>query len=113
VDPSANPGPIASKPEVFARILSLLDSAQAHLTAAGPSFMFTMPNGFLPFNTPATFLQFNRAIRAKVNVNKGDYASALTDLSQSFLDTTKAMNFGAFSTFSTAGTDVPNPLFDP
>jgi hypothetical protein len=108
-----DPGPIVGKPQVFARIFSLLDSAQTHLKAAGDTFMFAPPPGFLGFGGPAAFLQFNRGIRGWADVDIGDYAGALTDLAQSFLDTTKVMAFGVYGTFSTAGTDVTNNLFDP
>jgi len=110
---TAEPPPVASKAEVYARIYSLLDSGQARLQVAGDTFMFQMPQGFAAFGRPETFIQFNRAVKAKADISNNDYAAALADLAGSFLDTTKAMNFGALIDFSTAGTDVSNPLYDP
>ena len=46
--------------------------------AAGRGFPFTLPPGFTGFDTPATFLQFNRALRARVAVYRGDFTGALT-----------------------------------
>jgi hypothetical protein len=118
-DVTQDPPAIATKAQVYAAIISLLDSATTHLTAAGSTpFLFTMTDGFAPFNTPAKFAQFTKALRGKVNVTTGNYAAALTDLGASgagpsFLDTTKAPTFGAYVTFSTAGTDVTNGLYDP
>ena len=66
-------------------MVTLLEQAKAELQAGGP-FPFSLPPGFTGFNTPATFLAFNRALRARVAVYRNDYAGALTALSESFLD---------------------------
>ena len=73
---SGPPAPIASKAEVFAYIVALLDSAQTHLQAGGATFPFPVSTGFDGFNTPPTFLKFNRALRARVAVYTGDFATA-------------------------------------
>ena len=54
--------------------------AVAELDAGGAAFPFSLPPGFAGFNTPATFLQFNRALRARVAVYRGDFTGALTFL---------------------------------
>ncbi len=114
IDPVGPPAPIASKAEVFAAIVSLLDSAQVHLQAVGGApFPFEMSPGYAGFDTPATFLKFNRALRARVAVYLGDYAGALTALGQSFLDTSQPLTLGVYHTFSTAPGDSTNNLFDP
>jgi len=87
-DAAAPPPAIVSKAEALARIAALLEEAKAHLDAAGTAFVFTVPSGFALFNTPATFIRFNRALKARVDVHRGQWASALVALSQSFLDTT-------------------------
>lgn len=112
-DPTAPPPPIVTRDEVYTQILQWLDEAAAHLRNAGTSFPFSMTAGFAPFNTPATFLQFNRAVRAKVNITRNAFAAALTDLAGSFLDPSKPMSFGAYHTFSTNSGDATNGLFDP
>lgn len=59
---------------VLDHIIALLDSAQTHLNAAGTAFSFPFTRGFqtaeggAAFNTPATFLAFNRALKARVEV---------------------------------------------
>lgn len=112
-DPTAAPAPIATKAEVFARIIALLGEAQAHLAAAGPAFAFPLSSGFEGFNTPATFLTFNRAIRARVAIYQNDWAGALTALGQSFMDAGAALTLGAYHAYSTGSGDQTNTLFDP
>jgi hypothetical protein len=116
LDASSNPSaplpPIASRNEVYAYVTALLDSAQTQLQAAGTSFSFSLGAGFAGFNTPATFLTFNRALRARADIDMGNYAQALTDLAASFLDVTKAMYYGPFNTYSTTAGDVQNPLYE-
>jgi len=115
--------PIRCKPIVLAYISALLDSAQTDLTAGGSTFPFTLPAGFAGFTTPATFLQFNRALAAKVHIysgfagyksagnpiNAAELNAALTALDASFYSTAPA-NFrvGVYHTFSTASGDLQN-----
>jgi hypothetical protein len=115
--------PIRCKPAVLTYISALLDSAQTNLTAGGSTFPFTLPAGFAAFTTPATFLQFNRALAAKVHIYRGfvgyksagnpinaaELNAALTALDASFYSPTPA-NFrvGPYHTFSTASGDLQN-----
>src|SRR5205814_560018 len=69
--------------------------------------------GFAGFNTPATFLKVNRAIRARTNVYLGNWAAALQDLTESFVSTTDPMSLGAYNSYSALSGDQVNPLFDP
>jgi len=46
-----------------------------------------LPAGFATFNNRTTFLTFNRAWKAKVDVYRRQYQSALTALTESFVDT--------------------------
>src|SRR5207244_5879025 len=78
--------PIVSKDKVFERIALLLDQAQTHLAAAGAAFPMPLGNGFASFNTPALFIQLNRALAARVAVYRGRFAEAQTALSASFLN---------------------------
>jgi starch-binding outer membrane protein, SusD/RagB family len=112
-DPSAAPPPIVDRGQVYARIVQLLDSAQTHLQSSDSAFPFKLGPGFQGFDTRATFLQFNRALRAKVDVETGQYAVALTDLAASFVDTTLSLSRGVYHTFSTNGGDILNTLYDP
>jgi len=104
---------IATKQAVFTRINDLLDQAKVHLVAGGTVFPFTLDAGFAGFNTPTNFLKVNRAIKARVDVYQKNWVAALQDLTESFVDTTKAMSLGAYASYSTNSGDVVNPLFDP
>ena len=56
------------------RISALLDEAKTHLQAGGTAFPFALHSGFNGFNTPATFLQFNRGIKARTEVYRKQWA---------------------------------------
>jgi hypothetical protein len=107
---------IANKAQVYTRILQLLDEGATALGAAGATaFPFQLPAGFTGFNTPATFLTFNKAIRARANVYSGQFAAALTDLAASFLNTTAPVSLttGVYWDYSTNAGDAVNPNYDP
>ena len=113
IEPTATPAPIVSKDEIFAAISNLLDQGLTDLTAGGNAFPFSLSPGFDDFNTPATFTQFNRALKARVEAYRANYADALTALSGSFLDTSEPLTVGAYHSFSTGSGDTPNALYDP
>jgi starch-binding outer membrane protein, SusD/RagB family len=116
-------GAIVDKPTTFARINMLLDSAAADLAAGGASaaFPFQLDPGYAGFDKPATFLKFNRAIRARTAVYTKDYATALTALKASFIDDDPAatpdvpfsFDLGTYHVFSTKTGDVANGLLNP
>ncbi|HEX5872506.1 MAG TPA: RagB/SusD family nutrient uptake outer membrane protein, partial [Longimicrobium sp.] len=85
-----------------AHVVTLLDEARTHLQAGGTEFPFSVGPGLASFNTPATFLQVNRALRARVAAYLGDYAGALTALSQSFVSTSADLDLGAYHTYATS-----------
>jgi hypothetical protein len=119
--------PIVCKPAVLTYISALLDSAATGLSAGGSAFPFTLPGGFAGFTTPATFLQFNRALAAKVHIyrgfqsyktagnpiNAGELNQALVDLDASFYSPAPA-NFrnGVYHQYSIASGDLVNGNFD-
>jgi hypothetical protein len=72
-----------------------------------------MPHGFSGFDTPTTFVLFNRALRARVDITLSNYSQALTDLSASFLSTSASLSLGPVFEFSTNAGDEVNPLFVP
>ena len=113
IDPTGDPAPIASKAEVFARIQQLLDEGQGHLQSAGGSFSFGLSSGFAGFDSPASFLTFNRALKARVEIYLGNFSEALIELGASFLDTGMPLDMGVYHVFSTASGDRTNALFDP
>ncbi len=121
---TAAPAPFVSEDSVYGYVIGLLNSAQSDLSAGGSTFPFHVPPGFTGFDTPATFIQFNRALAAKANVLRATagcggnaancYTAALTALGASFVDPTPA-NFGTgvFLDFSSSPGDVQNGLSEP
>lgn len=112
-EPTGPPAAIAAKADVFARISQLLDDGLAELQAGGSSFPFALSPGFSSFSTPAEFAKFNRALKARVETYRGNYAAANTALSGSFLDTGAPLTLGAYHSYSTGSGDLQNLLFDP
>jgi starch-binding outer membrane protein, SusD/RagB family len=119
-DPNS-PQPFVSRDSVYKFISATLDAAAADLQAGGTSFPFTFTTGFAGFDTPATFLQFNRAIAARALVIRGSlgcgatcYNQALTAVAASFVSpvggaTSLAdLNRGVYNVYSTSAGDTPN-----
>lgn len=102
--------PIVGKDAVFDRIALLLDQGKTHLAAASAQFPFPLGNGFTNFNTPARFLLVNRALAARVEVYRGRFSSALTALSESFVDITAPLSLGAYHAFGLGSGDLQNDL---
>lgn len=112
-DPNGEPAPMVSKDEVYAHVAMLLDEARDHLAAAGNAFPFSVHSGLAEFDTPASFLTLNRALRARVAVYTDDWTTALDALDDSFLDTAQPLDYGAYHVFTTQSGDETNPLNRP
>jgi hypothetical protein len=123
----ANPNdqaPFVTRTVAYTRISAILDSAKADLVTAGSAdFPFVLHSGFAGFNTPSTFLTFNRAIAARVLGIRGSqacgntcYTQALAALNESFVTapgaaaSLAALNVGAYNIYSSASGDVTNNL---
>lgn len=109
-DVTAAPAPFATNAQAFARVVQLLDQGLAELAAGGGAFPFTLPAGFSGFDTPATFSQFNRALRARVAVYQNQFADALTALAASFLAPAGALDLGVYMSYGTGAGDFANSL---
>lgn len=107
---SEGPGEIRPRAEVLAHISSLLDEANANLQAGGGSFAFPLSSGFSDFDTPASFAEFNRALKARVEAYREDYGTALQALNASFMDADAPLDEGAYYDFSSGSGDTPNSL---
>ena len=107
-DASAPPAALVTNAQAWDHVIALLDQGATELV--GDAFPFTLPPGFTGFNTPATFLEFNRALRARVAVYRADYAGALTFLSQSFINRVGPLDLGVYMDYGTGAGDVTNPL---
>lgn len=113
IGPTAAPAAIVAKAAVFTHIATLLDDGLTALNAGGTAFPFALSPGFAGFNTPATFARFNRALKARVEVYRRNYASALTALNASFIDPAAPLTLGVYHSYSTGSGDTQNVLFDP
>ena len=106
-----NLGPFVSYTEALSAISALLDEAATALNSAGDEFAFGLSSGFAGFDTPETFAQFNRAIKARVEIYQGNKAGALTALGASFIDETGSLDLGPDHFYSVSGNDVSNPVY--
>jgi len=121
--------PLVTNDSAYKAINVILDSAQTALQAAGAAFPIDLGPGFSGFDTPATFLKFNRALAARVYAYRaslgalpaGTYSTkwsacptcwdaALTALGQSFISATAPFDQGTYITYSTGNQDLPNDL---
>jgi hypothetical protein len=108
-DASAPPAAFVTNAEAWNNVIALLDGAANELQGS-PAFPFALPAGFTGFDSTAGFLKFNRALRARVAVYRGDFAGALTYLTQSFLNPADPLDRGVYMDYGTGAGDVPNPL---
>jgi len=106
-----NLGPNVGYPEALTAISNLLNEASSELTNGGASFDFELSDGFVGFDTPATFRQFNRAIAARVALYQGDKAGAISGIASSFFNINGAMSTGPAHVFGLTGNDISNAQF--
>lgn len=105
-------GPVITNPgQVMDSILKFLDEGKTDLT--GAEVIFPLSNGFAGFKDAAGLLKFNRALAARVNLYRKNWAAALTALNESFFDLNGDLNRGVSHSFSTNGGDVANTLYLP
>ena len=121
-DPTV-PTAFQTRDAVWTQVSAILDDAKADLTAAGTTaFPFALDDGFAGFDTPKTFLTFNRAIAARVLVNRASLgcsacrAQALQALTEAFSGSAFVsapasladLNVGVYNVFSTTPGDALN-----
>lgn len=111
VEDPGNLGPILGYPESLTAIANLLDEAKTDLT--GADIPFPLSSGFSGFKSANGLLQFNRALAARVAVYRQQWASALTALTESFLDLNGDLNKGIKHVFGTGSGDQLNAAFFP
>jgi hypothetical protein len=116
------PAAFVTRDSVYKHIIGMLDAAKADL-GAGATFPFTFHSGWAGFNTPSTFLRFNRALAARANVYRGSlgcgapcYQAALTALGETggwlaglgSAVTQTQLDVGVYHVYSTTAGDTPN-----
>lgn len=107
-------GDFVSRDSGYARAAALLDEARSHLGQAGGTFTFTLTPGFNGFNTPATFIRFNRAIKARLEAYRGRWPDVSAALAESFVSTpatgtAAALAAGVFNSYPSG--EANNGLF--
>jgi hypothetical protein len=102
-----------NKEKLLAHVVTLLDESRVHLEAAGAKFPFPLSSGFAGFDTPATFVKFNRAVKARAEVYRENWTGALQALSESFVDPQKPMSLGVYHAYGTGSGDTTNGLTSP
>jgi len=119
LDVNADPtvmGDFVSREDGYARAATLFDEGRADLLAGGGAFPFPMTSGFSGFDTPATFVKVNRALKARMEVYRERWQDALNALDESFISTAstspEALANGAYHVYSTTSGDAVNPLYD-
>ncbi|MFP2997055.1 RagB/SusD family nutrient uptake outer membrane protein [Spongiivirga sp. MCCC 1A20706] len=105
-----NLGPILEFDAALTAIRSLLDEALTDLNAAGGDFAFDL-GGFAGFDSPSTFVEFNRAIAAVAALYASDFSGTMTALNASFLDLNGELTVGPKHVFSLGAGDITNDLF--
>ena len=110
LDVTGPPGPFVSNAAGYDRLIALLDAGRNELLAGGGVFPFPLPPGFSGFNTPATFAQFNRALRARVAAYRQDWQGVLVALGESFIDPAADLQRGVYMDYGTGPGDFANPL---
>ena len=104
------PPPFATRDEVLAYVERLLNEAAGNLQSAGGSFPFPLSSGFAAFDTPTSFVRFNRALKARVDAYQRTYPEALQALQASFLDLSLPLEYGAYYDFAAGSGETLNNL---
>ena len=104
-------GPVVSYDDALTTIAALLDEAKADLD--GAQVVFPLSSGFAGFNDANGLKKVNRALAARVAVYREQWASALTDLSESFFDLNGDFHSGVYHVFTSGSGDQLNPAFFP
>lgn len=111
INPSAPPAPFVTQTVAYAHVNNLLDSALTELQNGGAAFPFALSSGFSGFDSPANFMKFNRAIRARSAAYGQDWNGVLTALATSFIDPTPGtFDVGVYHFYSTGSGEIPNDL---
>jgi len=104
-------GPIVGFNPSLDAIQALLDSGKTALAAG--TVIFPLSSGFSGFSDAAGLIEFNRALSARVQIYRQDWADALTALNESFFSLAGDFNLGVFSVFGTGSGDQLNPAYIP
>lgn len=103
-------GPIVGYDESLNRIAALFDEGYADLLAGSDFFFDTTIASGIPEGADGYAL-VNRALAARVDAYREDWAGVLAALDDSFIDMVAPLTDGAYHAFSTGPGDFANPFF--
>jgi hypothetical protein len=106
--PTDELAPLESIDAAYQWAFDMFDEAAADLGSAGGAFPFTLPPGFDGFDTPATFLMANRALKVRALKYQGRWTDVLSTLPQTFVDAQGDLQAGVYFDYSTQSGDEIN-----
>ncbi|EZH71892.1 glycan metabolism protein RagB [Aquimarina atlantica] len=106
-----NLGPFLEFDQAIIEVIKILDDAVVDLNNAGTQFKLMLSSGFDGFNTPQTFITFNKGIRAVATLYAGQSSESLDSLNDSFFDLNGDLNVGPKHVYSLNPGDFTNGLF--
>ncbi|HYI01931.1 RagB/SusD family nutrient uptake outer membrane protein [Hyalangium sp.] len=116
------PAPIENREKLLSHVVTLLDEAKTHFEAPDAVLPFPVSTGLQGANRPEDFLKFNRALKARAEVYRQNWAGALQALSESFLtpqtpggtpDDEVQLSLGDYHVFGKGSGDTTNGLTSP
>ncbi|HEX3158208.1 MAG TPA: RagB/SusD family nutrient uptake outer membrane protein [Gemmatimonadaceae bacterium] len=117
---SEGPAPLVTSAAAMEAVSAMLDEAMADLQAGGATFPFQFVPGYTGFTTPTSFIQFNRALAAKVLVHRATFnscttcwAQAATAMNASFVTTNDlpaSLKTGVYYGYTGAANELNNPV---
>jgi hypothetical protein len=102
--------PIVAEDAVYTEVFRLYDEAATHLQNGGSSFPFSLTPGLADFDTPANFLEVNRALKVRALKYTDNWAEVLSTLPQTFVDDGAPLTFGAYHSYSSRSGDTENTI---
>lgn len=115
-DPLAPPAPMKTQAELYTKAAEYLDAAVPLLKAGGTAFPFPSPSGMSGFTNPSTtYLQYNRALRTRLDILRRQYTAARSHVDSSFIVTPASpvratFNLGTYYTYGSGSGDISNGL---
>lgn len=109
-EPTEDLAPMESIDQAYQWSFDMFDEAASDLSSGG-AFPFDLPAGFDGFDTPATFLMANRALKVRALKYQDRWSEVLSTLPQTFVDAQGDLDAGVYFDFSTQSGDASNEFF--
>ena len=111
VEDADNLGPFVDYAQALTEVKNLLNEANTNLANSSTTFDFSLSSGFMNFDTPSSFSEFNRALAARVALYEGDKTGVLSFLNDSFFNLNGNLMTGPAHVFGATGNDILNNQF--